>query len=163
MLWKLRNTIRLIIDSHMYRKSNSTSIVSSTICYDNFFLSGLIIMCLWFEQRRGAIGLAASFLLWPIITHHHPKYNITGNQNPSSATCPTAKTGVLGGGAFLSLNSSLLWLACFILASNVREDYFEDLDGVKKRPQTHTHTHFEKAEAGPTTDVDSSEITSSSH
>ena len=90
------------------------------------------------------------------MTHHHPKYNITGNQNPSSATCPTAKTGVLGGGAFLSLNSSLLWLACFILASNVRDDYFEDLDGVKKP------THIEEAEARRTAaleDDDSSEIT----
>ncbi|KAK9946152.1 hypothetical protein M0R45_011629 [Rubus argutus] len=124
-----------------------------------FFQSSTFVS--FFVITLGTIGLAASFLLWPIITHHHPKYNITGNQNPSSATCPTAKTGVLGGGAFLSLNSSLLWLACFIFASNAREDYFEDLDGVKK--PTHKHTHLEEAEAGPTIDDDSNEITSSSH
>ncbi|XP_004305598.1 PREDICTED: uncharacterized protein LOC101306845 [Fragaria vesca subsp. vesca] len=88
------------------------------------------------------IGLAAAFLLWPIMTHHHPNYNITGNRNSHSATCPTAKTGLLGGGAFLSLNSSLFWLVCFMLASNAREDYFEDLDSVKK-PK-----HIEKTEAG---------------
>ncbi|XP_024155953.1 uncharacterized protein LOC112163926 [Rosa chinensis] len=111
----------------------------------------------FFTITLGTIGLAAAFLLWPIATHHHPNYNITGNQDPHSATCPTAKTGVLGGGAFLSLNSSLLWLVCFILASNAREDYFEDLDSVEK-PK-----HIEKAEAGHTTALEddySSEIIS---
>jgi hypothetical protein len=42
--------------------------------------------------------------------------------------CPTAKTGLLGGAAFLNLDASLFWLACLMLAGNVREDYFDDQD-----------------------------------
>lgn len=53
-------------------------------------------------------------------------------------TCPTAKTGLLGGGAFVSLDSALFWLVALMLADNTREDYFEEkgvagkveLDGV---------------------------------
>ncbi|KAK6137165.1 hypothetical protein DH2020_029090 [Rehmannia glutinosa] len=42
--------------------------------------------------------------------------------------CATAKTGLLGGGAFASLNSSLLWLISLMLATNAREDYFLDAE-----------------------------------
>ena len=41
-------------------------------------------------------------------------------------TCPTAKTGLLGGGAFVSLDSALFWLVALMLADNAREDYFEE-------------------------------------
>lgn len=68
-------------------------------------------------------------LLWPTITeqihltrnvHHDPSY-----------TCPTAKTGLLGGGAFLSLDSSLFWLVALMLASNARDDFFDEGDDNK--------------------------------
>lgn len=41
-------------------------------------------------------------------------------------SCPTAKTGLLGGGAFVSLDSALFWLVALMLADNAREDYFEE-------------------------------------
>lgn len=65
-------------------------------------------------------------LLWPTITEqlHHSR-NI--HQNVESA-CPTAKTGLLGGGAFLSLDSCLFWLVALMLADNARADYFEESD-----------------------------------
>uniref|UniRef100_A0A7N0TLQ4 Uncharacterized protein n=1 Tax=Kalanchoe fedtschenkoi TaxID=63787 RepID=A0A7N0TLQ4_KALFE len=65
-------------------------------------------------------------LLWPTITEHlHIKRNI--HHNPDTE-CPTAKTGLLGGGAFLSLDASLLWLVALMLADNVREDYLEETE-----------------------------------
>lgn len=66
------------------------------------------------------------FLLWPTITeqlhlsrkfHHNPDYD-----------CPTAKTGLLGGGAFLSLDSCLLWVIALMLAGNAREDFLDEND-----------------------------------
>ncbi|KAG0468076.1 hypothetical protein HPP92_017404 [Vanilla planifolia] len=39
--------------------------------------------------------------------------------------CPTAKTGVFGGAAFLSLDASLFWLVCLMLVANNREDFFD--------------------------------------
>ncbi|KAE9599419.1 hypothetical protein Lal_00039396 [Lupinus albus] len=74
-------------------------------------------------------GLAATMLLWPIITEQiHLSHNIYNDVNYE---CPTAKTGLLGGGAFLSLDSSLFWLIALMLADNVREDFFEGEDGDK--------------------------------
>ncbi|KAK2453007.1 hypothetical protein P8452_00679 [Trifolium repens] len=40
--------------------------------------------------------------------------------------CPTAKTGLMGGGAFLCLISSLFWLLSLMLVKNAREDYLEE-------------------------------------
>jgi hypothetical protein len=72
-------------------------------------------------------GFAAALLLWPTITEQfHLSRNI---HHDLKTTCPTAKTGVLGGGAFLSLDSTLFWLVALMLASNAREDYFEETKG----------------------------------
>ncbi|XP_022868455.1 uncharacterized protein LOC111388029 [Olea europaea var. sylvestris] len=78
----------------------------------------------FFNIALGTTGLAAALLLWPTISEqlHHVR-NVHHNlQNE----CPTAKTGLLGGGAFLSLDSTLFWLVALMLADNTREDYFED-------------------------------------
>ncbi|KAF9616778.1 hypothetical protein IFM89_032331 [Coptis chinensis] len=40
--------------------------------------------------------------------------------------CPTAKTGLFGGAAFLALDASLFWLICQMLTKNSREDHLED-------------------------------------
>lgn len=70
-------------------------------------------------------GLAAALLLWPtIVEQRHLTKNVHHNLQTS---CPTAKTGLLGGGAFLSLDSALLWLVSLMLADNAREDYFEEV------------------------------------
>ncbi|KAK9279937.1 hypothetical protein L1049_013621 [Liquidambar formosana] len=71
-------------------------------------------------------GLGAAMLLWPTITEQlHLSRNIHHNLN---SDCPTAKTGLLGGGAFLSLDASLFWLVSLMLAENVREDYFDQIE-----------------------------------
>jgi len=71
-------------------------------------------------------GLAAALLLWPTITEQlHLSRNVHRNLK---TTCPTAKTGLLGGGAFVSLDASLFWLVALMLADNAREDYFEETE-----------------------------------
>ncbi|XP_039682849.1 uncharacterized protein [Medicago truncatula] len=83
----------------------------------------------FFNVALFTTGLAAMFLIWPTITEQlHLTRNVHRDIN---YTCPTAKTGLFGGGAFLSLDSSLLWLIALMLANNVREDYFEELEGNK--------------------------------
>ncbi|KAA0038772.1 hypothetical protein IC582_007158 [Cucumis melo] len=70
-------------------------------------------------------GLAITMLVWPTVTEQlHLTRNVHFNLNTA---CPTAKTGLLGGGAFLSLDSSLLWLVALMLAGNAREDYFDEI------------------------------------
>ncbi|KAL7159666.1 hypothetical protein ABFS83_01G043300 [Erythranthe nasuta] len=69
---------------------------------------------------------AAIFLIWPTVQGHiHHTKNV---HTDLLFECPTAKTGFLGGGAFASLNSSLFWLVCLMLATNVREDYLDDAE-----------------------------------
>lgn len=43
--------------------------------------------------------------------------------------CPTAKTGLFGGAAFLALDAALFWLVCQMLALNARADYLDEDDG----------------------------------
>ncbi|GFP81589.1 hypothetical protein PHJA_000302200 [Phtheirospermum japonicum] len=67
---------------------------------------------------------AAIFLIWPTIQGHiHHTKNV---HTDLEFDCTTAKTGLIGGGAFASLNSSLLWLISLMLVTNAREDYFMD-------------------------------------
>lgn len=71
-------------------------------------------------------ALAIVMLLWPTITEHiHHTNNIHHNLETS---CPTAKTGLLGGGAFLSLDSCLFFLVALMLADNTRADFFGETD-----------------------------------
>ncbi|KAJ6995398.1 hypothetical protein D5086_014151 [Populus alba] len=71
-------------------------------------------------------GLAAALILWPTIQEHshlsHTVHHDPGYQ------CPTAKTGLLGGGALVSLDSALFWLVALMLADNAREDYFDETE-----------------------------------
>lgn len=68
-------------------------------------------------------------LLWPTITEQiHLTHKV---HHELDYACPTAKTGLLGGGAFLSLDSCLFWLVALMLADNAREDYLDEDKDVK--------------------------------
>ncbi|KAK6915234.1 DESIGUAL/Modifying wall lignin-1/2 [Dillenia turbinata] len=70
--------------------------------------------------------LALGLMLWVTIAEHlHLANNVHHNMN---ATCPTAKTGLFGGAAFLALDASLFWLVSLMLADNARNDYLDDLE-----------------------------------
>ncbi|KAK8496255.1 hypothetical protein V6N13_130347 [Hibiscus sabdariffa] len=73
--------------------------------------------------------LAAGMLSWVTITE---LLHLTNNAHKDlETTCPTAKPGLFGGAAFLSLNASLFWLICLILVDDVRKDYFAEQDDSK--------------------------------
>ncbi|KAI5656710.1 hypothetical protein M9H77_25503 [Catharanthus roseus] len=83
----------------------------------------------FFNIALATSGLALAFILWPTITEQlHISRNVHHNLETS---CPTAKTGLLGGGAFLSLDSALFWLVSLMLASNAREDYLSEIKGAR--------------------------------
>ncbi|KAM7459697.1 hypothetical protein LguiA_036691 [Lonicera macranthoides] len=60
-------------------------------------------------------GMGA-LLLWPTITEQlRLSHNVHHNMETS---CATAKTGLVGGDAFVSLDSARFWLVSFMLADN---------------------------------------------
>ncbi|KAL3512560.1 hypothetical protein ACH5RR_025277 [Cinchona calisaya] len=80
----------------------------------------------FFNIALALTGLALAMLIWPTITEQlHLSHKIHHNLKTG---CPTAKTGLLGGGAFLSLDSALFWLVSLMLADNARQDYLEEGD-----------------------------------
>ncbi|KAI3468460.1 hypothetical protein Pfo_025123 [Paulownia fortunei] len=80
----------------------------------------------YFSVALGTSVFAAIFLIWPTVQGHlHHTRNV---HTDLEFDCATAKTGLLGGGAFASLNSSLFWLVSLMLATNAREDYFQDTE-----------------------------------
>jgi hypothetical protein len=75
--------------------------------------------------------VAEALLLWATIlesVHRSHNRHIT-----LVGSCPTAKSGLFGGAAFMALDSTLFWLICLMLTVNVRADHFgyedEDLKG----------------------------------
>ncbi|CAK7354394.1 unnamed protein product [Dovyalis caffra] len=81
---------------------------------------------IFFNVAVFTAGLAAALILWPTLQEHlHLSHNVHHNLETQ---CPTAKTGLLGGGAFVSLDSALFWLVALMLADNAREDYFDETE-----------------------------------
>ncbi|KAJ6295185.1 hypothetical protein OIU78_023237 [Salix suchowensis] len=81
---------------------------------------------IFFNVAVFTAGLAAALILWPTI-QEHAHLSHTVHDDPDYQ-CPTAKTGLLGGGAFVSLDSALFWLVALMLADNAREDFFDETD-----------------------------------
>ncbi|KAJ4959356.1 hypothetical protein NE237_026467 [Protea cynaroides] len=80
----------------------------------------------FFIVAVGVSVLAEVLLIWTTITEAlHISRNIHHDLNYQ---CPTAKTGLFGGAAFLALDASLFWLICQILTLNARADYLEEDD-----------------------------------
>ncbi|KAL1346777.1 hypothetical protein AAHE18_08G210100 [Arachis hypogaea] len=98
---------------------------TSFLVFFNIAVFSFFLKCCVYIYRF-TTGLAAAMLLWPTITEQmHLQRNV---HNDLTYTCPTAKTGLLGGGAFLSLDSSLFWLIALMLAGNAREDFLDEED-----------------------------------
>lgn len=106
--------------------------ISYFICWRRPSSHASVLLCCC----RVTAALAIVLLLWPTITEQlHRTNNIHHNLETS---CPTAKTGVLGGGAFLSLDSCLFWLVALMLADNARADFFgesEDVSSGSSQPE----------------------------
>ncbi|KAF6139668.1 hypothetical protein GIB67_002473 [Kingdonia uniflora] len=68
--------------------------------------------------------LGGAMLLWATITEG--LHRVNNVHHKLDYLCPTAKTGLFGGAAFLALDASLFWLVCQMLTINSREDYLEE-------------------------------------
>lgn len=113
-------------------KSLSYPYKKKSIPYSALF--GTKTMSVFFSIAWLTVGLAAALILWPTITEQiHHTNNVHKNLE---YTCPTAKTGLIGGGAFVSLSSCLFWLICLMLADNAREDYFDEVEEARKGEKT---------------------------
>ncbi|TYG48291.1 hypothetical protein ES288_D10G002000v1 [Gossypium darwinii] len=93
---------------------------STSVPYYVFFRS--IPFFVFFLITMGLSMLGEGMLTWVTITE---LLHLTNNVHKDmKTTCPTAKTGLFGGAAFMALNASLFWLICLMLAGDVRKDYF---------------------------------------
>ncbi|PPR89134.1 hypothetical protein E1A91_A10G001600v1 [Gossypium mustelinum] len=93
---------------------------STSVPYYVFLRS--IPFFVFFLITMGLSMLGEGMLTWVTITE---LLHLTNNiHKDMKTTCPTAKTGLFGGAAFMSLNASLFWLICLMLADDVRKDYF---------------------------------------
>jgi hypothetical protein len=75
-------------------------------------------------EIRLVSALAFAMLLWAAVTeglHRSDKIHQDMEYN-----CPTAKTGLFGGAAFLALDASLFWLVWQMLSLNARADYLDE-------------------------------------
>lgn len=77
-------------------------------------------------EIRLVSALAVAMLLWATITEGLHRSNTI--HHDMNYQCPTAKTGLFGGAAFLALDASLFWLVCQMLALNARADYLDEDD-----------------------------------
>ncbi|KAH7290855.1 hypothetical protein KP509_30G066600 [Ceratopteris richardii] len=122
------------------------------------------VVSIFFSYNRKAVPLAAlvkskllvafaiisgilffvseGLILWSIITENsHRQHRIH-----LASDCPTAKTGLMGGAAFLALDTMLFWLICQMLTMNARADFL-DFD---EEDEKNTHGYGADYAAVPT-------------
>ncbi|KAG8084517.1 hypothetical protein GUJ93_ZPchr0010g9813 [Zizania palustris] len=84
-------------------------------------------------------ALALAMLLWATVTEGlHRSNNI---HHDMDTQCPTAKTGLFGGAAFLALDAALFWLVAQMLALNARSDYLDEDDDKGDYGQVYASSH----------------------
>ncbi|MCO5607689.1 hypothetical protein L7F22_061887 [Adiantum nelumboides] len=93
---------------------NKEAVPVGALARSKMLVTFSIISCILFFAAEGLI-------LWASITENaYHNYRIH-----DTAKCPTAKTGLMGGAAFLALDTMLFWLVCQMLTMNARADYLE--------------------------------------
>ncbi|KAK6145143.1 hypothetical protein DH2020_021963 [Rehmannia glutinosa] len=86
-----------------------------------------VVICKYPSDPSVVLGyLSTAFLA--VCTFAEQLHHVRNIHHDLETKCPIAKTGILGGGAFVSLDSCLFWLVALMLADNVRADYFEESD-----------------------------------
>ncbi|KAF3321925.1 hypothetical protein FCM35_KLT14141 [Carex littledalei] len=83
-------------------------------------LFGYRLFYIFFHLTIGVALSGVGMMLWVTVTEllHH----LRNVHHDLEYTCPTAKTGLFGGAAFLTLDAMLLWIVTMMLVLNVRED-----------------------------------------
>ncbi|KAJ7569027.1 hypothetical protein O6H91_01G057900 [Diphasiastrum complanatum] len=67
---------------------------------------------------------AEALLIWATVTESTSVKN--RRHSVLLESCPSAKTGLFGGAAFLALDSTLFWLICMMLITNMHSDHFSE-------------------------------------
>uniref|UniRef100_A0A1D1Y4L6 Beta-klotho n=1 Tax=Anthurium amnicola TaxID=1678845 RepID=A0A1D1Y4L6_9ARAE len=81
-------------------------------------------LLVFFTITVGVTVLAEGMMIWATATEGlHRARNVHHNLENQ---CPTAKTGLFGGAAFLALDAALFWLICQMLSLNARADYLDE-------------------------------------
>ncbi|KAI3924620.1 hypothetical protein MKW92_044223 [Papaver armeniacum] len=88
------------------------------------FQSTVLVVFIWVAVINSFLG--GLLMLWATISEN--LHHMNNSQHRSAPACPTVKTGLFGGAAFLCLNAMLFWLICHMLTHNAREDYLEQDD-----------------------------------
>lgn len=91
--------------------------------------------------RRGVTFIALAMLVWTTVSEGlHRSRNV---HHDLTTRCPTAKTGLFGGGAFLALDAAIFWLICQMLTMNARSDYFNEDDPIGEYGEFNSVTDME--------------------
>lgn len=95
----------------------------------------------YFSGRRGVTFIALAMLVWTTVSEGlHRSRNV---HHDLTTRCPTAKTGLFGGGAFLALDAAIFWLICQMLTMNARSDYFNEDDPIVEYGEFNSVTDME--------------------
>ncbi|KAJ7298190.1 hypothetical protein O6H91_01G070300 [Diphasiastrum complanatum] len=85
-------------------------------------LSQSILFVIFFLITLALYFTAEGLLMWATITEsNHRKHN---THYQALDSCPTSKTGLLGGAGFLALDTTLFWLICMMLVVNSRSEHY---------------------------------------
>ncbi|KAJ4808849.1 Beta-klotho [Rhynchospora pubera] len=82
-----------------------------------------ISLVVFYIVAQGVTALALGLTLWATVTEGLHRHRNTHHNLETD--CPTAKTGLFGGAAFLSLDACLFWLVCQMLTLNAHSDYLD--------------------------------------
>ncbi|OVA19336.1 Protein of unknown function DUF1218 [Macleaya cordata] len=91
---------------------------------DALFQSTTLVVFLGIAVGMSVLG--GLLMLWATISES--LHRIDNVHHGLDYKCPTAKTGLFGGAAFLCLDAALFWLICQMLTLNARADYLEEDD-----------------------------------
>ncbi|CAL9098201.1 hypothetical protein MUK42_13660 [Musa troglodytarum] len=95
----------------------------------------------FFILAEGVTFIALVMLVWTTVTEGlHRSRNV---HHDLTTPCPTAKTGLFGGGAFLALDAAIFWLICQMLTMNARSDYFDEDDPIGEYGEVNCVTDIE--------------------
>ncbi|CAD5184429.1 unnamed protein product [Musa acuminata subsp. malaccensis] len=99
------------------------------------------ILLPFFIVAEGVTFIALAMLVWTTVSEGlHRSRNV---HHDLTTRCPTAKTGLFGGGAFLALDAAIFWLICQMLTMNARSDYFNEDDPIVEYGEFNSVTDME--------------------
>ncbi|XP_026436614.1 uncharacterized protein LOC113334613 [Papaver somniferum] len=107
--------------------SDPTVVLGSLSVVAPFICTGLGFVSVFYPYKNECCVIN-SFFVWSIdvwATISESLHHMNNVHQSKDYACPTAKTGLFGGAAFLCLNAMVFWLIFQMLTHNAREDYLK--------------------------------------